>query len=264
MRAFRPAGGYYVAGLDRTEREVFATVVADVAELLGAERFRAEASDGEGSGDGPVPDGAPDGGPDAAHPGVPPVLLRMSTGRVAPPDDPAVRRLLPDASRDDDEVTAEFRRLTDADLRSTKIARLRDLWTALDGAQDAVRARRLGLPADDDEDLVVPRGDAQALAAGLTDVRLVLAERLGLRTEEDADRLYETLEAQAAALDDADELDEGADVDDDRPAREIVAAEVRAYLGSVYAALTWLQESLMALLLADLDGGADGARTGLD
>ncbi len=38
MRAFRPAGAYYVAGLDRTEREVFATVVADVAELLGLDR----------------------------------------------------------------------------------------------------------------------------------------------------------------------------------------------------------------------------------
>jgi hypothetical protein len=237
MRAFRPAGSYYVAGLDRTEREVFATVVADVAELLGAERF----------GEEPAPDDAEgtDGGPS--------VVLRMSTGRVPPPDDPAVRRLLPDASRDDDEVTAEFRRLTEADLRLTKIERLRDLWVTLVGPRDAARARglarSLGLGADDDEDLVVARDDAQALAAGLTDVRLVLAERLGLETEEDADRLYESLEEQATAMDERDDLD---DPEDDRPAREILAQEVRAYLGSVYAALTWLQESLMTLLLADL------------
>jgi hypothetical protein len=243
MRAFRPAGAYYVAGLDRTEREVFATVVADVAELLGAERF----------GEGAAPDASTSGD-------APPVMLRMSTGRVAPPEDPAVRRLLPDASRDDDEVTAAFRRLTDADLRSTKIARLRDLWSALTGPQDAARTRELGLAADDDEDLLVPRADAQALAAGLTDVRLVLAERLGLETEEDADRLYESLEEQAAAQDERDQWGGPGDLDDlqdDRPAREILAQEVRAYLGSVYAALTWLQESLMALLLADLRRTAD-------
>jgi hypothetical protein len=234
MRAFHLAGSYYVAGLDRTEREVFATVVADVAELLGAERF----------GEEPAADAASQ--PDAQGQAEgQPVTLRMSTGDVPPPDDPAVRRLLPDASRDDDAVTAEFRRLTEADLRLTKITRLRDLWVALTTAPDAVRARALGLAADDDEDLVVARDDAQALAAALTDVRLVLAERLGLETEEDADRLYDALEDQATAMDDD-------DLDDDRPAREIVAQEVRAYLGAVYTALTWLQESLMALLLTDL------------
>ena len=51
MRAFRPVGRFYVAGLDPTEREVLATVVADVAELLGAERFGSDdgAADGAGS-----------------------------------------------------------------------------------------------------------------------------------------------------------------------------------------------------------------------
>ena len=74
----------------------------------------------------------------------------------------------------------------------------------------------------------------------------MLAERLGLETEEDADRLYEALEAQAAA-------EEAGRPDDDRPARQVLADELRAYLGSVYAALTWLQESLVSALLADLD-----------
>jgi Domain of unknown function (DUF2017) len=227
MREFRRVGDLYVAGLDRTEREVFATVVADVAELLGAERFAQRPFDDLD---------------------VPPPLVRMSMESVDPPEDPAVRRLLPDASRDDDAVAAEFRRLTDADLRSTKIERLRDVWTALTGPQDAVP----GAGIDDDDDFAVPRDRAQALAAGLTDVRLVLADRLGLETEADADRLYESLEAQAAAHEE--DVD---DADDDRPAREILAQEVRAYLGSVYAALTWLQESLMAVLLSDLRRSAD-------
>jgi hypothetical protein len=37
----------------------------------------------------------------------------------------------------------------------------------------------------------------------------------------------------------------------------VLADELRAYLGSVYAALTWLQESLVSALLADLGRPAD-------
>jgi hypothetical protein len=239
MRGFRAVDGWYVAGLGPTEREVFATVVADVAELLGAERFGA-------AGEAPEPDAT---GPLAR--------LRMTTAAVDAPEDPAVRRLLPDASRDDDAVAAEFRRLTEADLRFTKIGRLRAVWSALLGSADAAAPRT---PLDDDDDLVLARADAPRFAAALTDVRLVLADRLGLETEEDADRLYATLEAQAAAEEEAEELARrGRARDDDRPAREILEQEVRAYLGSVYAALSWLQESLMGVLLDDLDSGAGGA-----
>ena len=242
MRGFRPVDGWYVAGLGPTEREVFATVVADVAELLGAERF-----------EWPEP-----AEPDASGPLA---GLQMSTGDLDAPEDPAVRRLLPDASRDDEAVAAEFRRLTEADLRSAKIARLRDVWQALvDPATGASgppgrRRSRPRTTVDDDDDLVLTREDAPAFAAALTDVRLVLAERLGIRTEEDADRLYAVLEAQAAAEEDAAAL--GHPADDDRPAREVLEQEMRAYLGSVYAALSWLQESLMAVLLADLGRAGD-------
>ena len=237
MRGFRLAPAGYVAGVGPTEREVFATVVADVAELLGAERFD---------------------GSDHARPDDPGLLggLRMSVGDVAAPEDPAVRRLLPDASRDDDAVSAEFRRLTEADLRATKVERLRAVWSALvePGPPTPVGGRWAAL--DDDDDLVVPRADAPGFAAALTDVRLVLAERLGLESEEDADRLYAALEAQAEAEERAAGVGP-VDDDDDRPARDILADELRAYLGAVYAALSWLQESLMAALLADLDADAD-------
>ncbi|WNB86674.1 DUF2017 family protein [Cellulomonas sp. ATA003] len=171
----------------------------------------------------------------------------MSATDLPAPDDPAVRRLLPDASRDDDAVAAEFRRLTEADLRATKVARLRDLWLALTRDAEPVP----GVGVDDDVDLPVRREDAPAVAAALTDLRLVLADRLGLESEEDADALYTSLEEQAAAE------EAGWVPDDDRPAREIVAAEARAHLGAVYAALSWLQETLMAVLLADLDRPGD-------
>lgn len=198
MRGFRRERGAYVAELDPREREVVASVVADVAELLGAERFE---------------DVRPPAG--TGHPD--PLGLRLDDEWVAPPEDAAVRRLLPDASREDPAVAAEFRRLTEADLRRTKIARLAAVWEQLTGADGA---------------LVVPPEDAQALAATLTDLRLVLAERLGLVDEEAADALYDALDAPVE--------------DDDAP------AQARQYLGSVYAALSWLQESLLAVMLEDL------------
>ncbi|MGW6131362.1 DUF2017 family protein [Cellulomonas sp. NPDC055163] len=200
MRGFRRERGAFVAELDAQEREVVASVVADVAELLGAARFE----------DSPPPS--------TAHPD--PLGLRVDEAWVAPPEDAAVRRLLPDASREDPAVAAEFRRLTEADLRRTKIARLGAVWqqlTAADGRGGA---------------LVVQPGDAQALAATLTDLRLVLADRLGIVDEEAADSLYEVLEAEVA--------------------EEDAAGQARLYLGSVYAALSWLQESLLAVMLEDL------------
>ena len=211
MRAFHVVDGRYVAGLDATEREVLATIVADVAGLLGADRF---------GGSAPDPQGA-----DAEH-----VLLglRMSPAVVPAPVDPAVHRLLPDASTDDPDLAAEFRRLTEGDLRAAKIDRLRTLWRAL--ADDAAAG-----------DLVVRREEAEGLAATLTDVRLVLADRLGVSSQEESDALYDELERH-----------ERGDEVPDRSGREELQDEIRTYLGSLYAALSWLQESLMTVMLADL------------
>jgi len=226
MRGFRSEPAGYVAGLDGTEREVLATVVADVAELLGADRFDAATA---------APDGA-----DSADPVRSLLGLRSLPAVVPPPVDPAVHRLLPDASDDDDALAAEFRRLTEGDLRRMKIDRLGALWRALLGDPPAV-GYRVAATGDPETDLLVPREDAVDLAATLTDLRLVLADRLGLESEEDSDALYDALDRR--------ELGES---DPARTAREVLADEIREYLGSVYAALGWLQESLMAVLIEDL------------
>ena len=67
-------------------------------------------------------------------------------------------------------------------------------------------------------------------------MRLVLAERLGLSDDESSDALYNELES-------------------DEPQPEVLDARtaVRQYLGSVYVALSWLQESLVAAMLDELD-----------
>jgi hypothetical protein len=209
MRGFKRRRGMYAARLDEDEREVIAALVADVAELLGAGRL--EARD-------PAPVPAADGTP------------RMSLEPIAPPSDPAVRRLLPDASRDDPEVSAEFRRLTEDDLRAQKIARLTRLWEALTTPTEGWRA----------DAFVVAPDDARDVAASLTDLRLVLAERLDIRTDEQAERLYDSLLVSPQA-----QLD-----DDEGP--EVMDPAARRYLVAVYGALSWLQESLVEMLLHDL------------
>lgn len=129
----------------------------------------------------------------------------------SPPGDPALRRLLPDASREDAEQAAEFRRYTERGLRARKQEALR---TARDTLERPGRTLRLS------------EAEAAAWLTALTDVRLVLAERLGLRTDEDAARLPAVVA--------------GADADDPR-----------VWLAAVYDFLTWMQETLVGALSED-------------
>lgn len=188
------AGCRWVAHLDPEERAALLDVVDDVAELLGGDR--------------PAPGGD-----------LPEV--RLGAGPVAAPRDPALRRLLPDASRAAPDVAAEFRRLTEDDLRATKVMQLDALRVAL---------------AAEGPDVVVSPADAPIVAAALTDLRLVVAERLGIRTEADADAVYR-LAAEGGPLDLAD-----------------ADAVARQFLAIVSALLWALQESLVELMLAELPG----------
>jgi Domain of unknown function (DUF2017) len=218
MRAFRRERGMFVAELDSGERAAVAAVVADVAQLLGTGRLEDRGSAGRPGDDtsGTLP-------PTESLAG-----LRLRIDDITAPDDAAVRRLLPDASRDEPKVSAEFRRLTEDDLRQVKTARLTALWDALTtGPAD-------GWPAG----ALVVRPDAGAdLAATITDLRLVLADRLGLDDDEASEALYAELERELP--------------DDD--AQPDPPTDVRRYLGSIYAALSWLQESLLDVLLDELD-----------
>lgn len=94
-----------------------------------------------------------------------------SGAEVEAPTDPALRRLLPDASRDPEQA-GEFRRFTDQSLREQKIAALRQAALAVE--QDA---------------FVLDRAAAVEFSRALNDVRLVLSTRLGIETEADARRI---------------------------------------------------------------------------
>lgn len=93
---------------------------------------------------------------------------------VKPPRDPAVLRLLPNAYKDDDDSSLEFRQLTERSLRENKIA-------ALKAAALTLETSKVTLDPE----------AARNLAMALNDVRLVLAERLEITDAEDAERVHQ-------------------------------------------------------------------------
>lgn len=157
-RRFRRTRKGITLGLDDTEVELMARLFNDVAQMV-------------------APVVADDEDPLIAMVGI--------SADARTPDDPALARLLPDATRDDPDAAAEFRRFTERGLRARKQEALRTASASLAGGGSVV--------LDDAE--------AGAWLTSLTDVRLVLAERLGLRTDADAEALHRELDD--AEMDDA-------------------------------------------------------------
>jgi hypothetical protein len=147
MSGVHREGGVIVLHLVGEERPILASLAAGLAEVL-------EPAESTASADAEVD-------PLAALVGM------GSEEPVAVPEDPAIRRLLPDAYADADGA-AEFRRLTDSGLRAEKIANLRRV---LDGAAAAGGVVRIEPDAVD------------GWLAGLNDIRLVLGERLEMTEE---------------------------------------------------------------------------------
>lgn len=112
------------------------------------------------------------------------VLLDFS-GPTTEPEDPVLRRLFPNAYRDDVDSAAEFRRFTEGSLRDGKA---RAAGTVIDVLEEA------GLPTEPtDVDMVidVELDDETALVwmRSLTDLRLALGTRLEVE-EGDEDYWY--------------------------------------------------------------------------
>ena len=91
--------------------------------------------------------------------------------QVEAPSDPAVARLLPAASQDDEQAR-EFRRFTDRGLREQKVASL--------------RAAALAFESDP---VHLSPAAAVDVSRALNDIRLVLSARLGIDSEDDARRV---------------------------------------------------------------------------
>ncbi|MGO4453268.1 DUF2017 domain-containing protein [Arthrobacter sp. RAF14] len=111
--------------------------------------------------------------PEALDSEDPLVALVGFDPHIAPPEDSALRRLLPDGVKDDDEAALEFRRFTERSLRESKIG--------------ALRAASLALESNE---IQLDAAQARNFAMALNDVRLVVSDRLGIRTESDAEAVH--------------------------------------------------------------------------
>lgn len=157
---FTSRRGAIEAKVDRIEARVLTAVVTDLLELLGASERSADED------------------PLAA-------MVGLSSGPVAPPEDPALARLLPDAYGDDDAAAAEFRRFTEADLRTGKRSLAGTVLESL--APLVVNGGRLALD----------REQADAWLGTLNDLRLVLGSRLEVTEETELDPRADDPQAQA-------------------------------------------------------------------
>ncbi|MCX6405401.1 MAG: DUF2017 domain-containing protein [Propionibacteriales bacterium] len=164
MRPFkRRRRGGVVAVFEPDEAHVLANLAGQVVELL---RDR---------------NGASESDPD-------PLAVQLGMGGPSlPPEDPVLRRLLPDAYGDDEEESAEFRRFTERSLTSAKVENAERLIASLEAG---------GLDDEAETDTVVEveldPGDVQAWLRSLTDIRLSIAVRLGIESEADQLALAES------------------------------------------------------------------------
>jgi hypothetical protein len=199
-RAFRRKGGRFVAKFDEMERGVVAGLMEQTREIVVPPDVADRPQTGDAFDDLVAGLGVSVAGEDQ----------EFGPESDSVDRDPALERLLPTAHRGDEQVAAEFRRLTEHGLRDRKAT---NLATAIAALRDATGDR-----------LELTREQAEAVLVALTDTRLVLGERLGLRTDEDALTLDERISV----------------LDPDNPA---------VYAASFYDFLTWMQESLTTALL---------------
>ena len=127
--------------------------------------------------------------------------LGLSGGPSLPPDDPVLRRLLPDAYRDDSGEAAEFRRFTERSLTSAKVANAETVLATLKDA--GLDETSIDEEDSEEQEPLEVELDAEAVQAWLrtlTDVRLSLAVRLGIETDEDAMLLHQSEDEAALAM----------------------------------------------------------------
>jgi hypothetical protein len=174
FRAVR--GGGASATFVPSQAGIIRSLVSQIAELVGTDPRPGEPGLGE--------PGLGEPGPGEPGPGDPSMddLARLlgQTGPAAPPDDPVLARLLPDAYADDAEAAGDFRRFTEQELRDGKAAAARTVLATLPEGGGRIR---------------LSEEDAQVWLRALNDVRLALGVRLSIT---------EDFEARVADLDPAD------------------------------------------------------------
>jgi hypothetical protein len=167
-----------MAGFRRTPRGVSARFTAGQAEIL--RNLVAQVADLVGGpGSAEAPPGGTVGTGEGADDGLPMdfAAIIATDGPPAPPEDPVLARLLPDAYGDDPDAAGEFRRYTEPGLRSGKVAAAQTVLATLPATGGRVR---------------LSASDAEAWLRSLNDVRLALGVVLGIT--EDYEREFAGLD----------------------------------------------------------------------
>lgn len=187
LAGFRSSSRGATARFAPAQAAIIRSLVGQIAELVGGDLAGGDLAGGELAGGelaggdlagGDLAGGDVAGGELAGGAGPDPLdsspaglaaLFSLSDSTELP-DDPVLARLLPDAYQDDPEASGEFRRYTEQDLRSGKVAAARTVLATLPPSGGRVR-------------LTEPEG--QAWLRALNDVRLALGVRLGVTDDFD-------------------------------------------------------------------------------
>ena len=221
--AFKSTLRGYSAFLEKPERQILRSLFSDVLTLLGGvspvddqldddkPRFMDRFRSGESVNLPEAPQAAePSSSTDAAFWD----LVGTLTDDAVHLDlnDPAVKRLLPDARSGDDAHSGseQFRALAQDDIRLQKIADLQRAYALLQSGS-----------------LMLNRAEAESFSRALNQVRLVLSSRLNVEDELDAERVH--------AIGSVDQ-----------------ATDVESYMALLYNFVSWLQETLMQALIGDI------------
>lgn len=163
MHKFKRRSGVISTDLSADEVAMLESLLHELIELVGTDDEQSS--------------GQPAAGHDADDPFATWAAELADDQPVEPPDDPVLRRLLPDAYPNDPKASAEFRRYTDRDLRRKKIA---DAEVAL---------RHLAETDGGRQDLRIPVAESGSWLRVLTSLRLAVAGRLGITDSASADAI---------------------------------------------------------------------------
>lgn len=155
LQRFKRKGGAIVSALSADEVDLLSSLTEQLIEMV---------SDGQPDQLGAEPAPAADDDPFARWARE----LEQTEDESSVPEDPVLQRLFPTAYPKDEEAASDFRRLTERDLRSTKLTEARTVL------------RRLAETEHGRVPLRIPVAESGAWLRTLTSLRLAVATRLGI------------------------------------------------------------------------------------
>lgn len=163
MKRFQRKRGMITTQLSGYEVELLGSLVEQLVELV---------SDGEPAEFGPTAESVDPFERLVRDLGVDPDEPEVS-------DDPVLKRLFPNAYPHDAQASSDFRRYTERDLKTKKVADAQVVLAALASTELGAQVLR------------IPPAEADAWLRTLTSVRLAVAARLDITDSESAERLVE-------------------------------------------------------------------------